>query len=151
MNLPAELMFSSTLNISLSPKEQVLKLEAAALKDYGVWTDRENSACLCNLSRAFRPMSRTTAYVVDLPKTQDATRIPEEWNARWEKHCAQNAFPPEVCLARAMSAAISGIFDQYSALLQTTCENHPVLLQVSKHLDNQVLCLADESKRGNVR
>ena len=34
------------------------------------------------------------AYVVDLPKTQDATRIPEGWNVQWERLCAQGANIP---------------------------------------------------------
>lgn len=72
-------------------------------------------------------MSHTTgtsfvAYVVDLPKTQDATRIPADWNTQWENLCAKNAFSPEICLAQAMSnshVSSRWIFDQYSTLLQT--------------------------------
>src|SRR5882762_8762586 len=74
-------------------------------------------------------MSRTTgthfAYVVNLPKTQDATRIPAKWNTQWEELCAQDPFPPEVCLTHAVSNSqitSKWIFDQYSGLLQTTRE-----------------------------
>ena len=73
-------------------------------------------------------MSRITgpafAYVVDLPKTQDATRIPEGWNVQWERLCAQDAnIPPKICLTHAMSVTFKGIFDQYSTLSQSTCES----------------------------
>ena len=71
-----------------------------------------------------RIMGPAFAYVVDLPKTQDATRIPEGWNVQWERLCAQDAnIPPKICLTHAMSVTFKGIFDQYSTPSHSTCES----------------------------
>lgn len=72
-----------------------------------------------------RTRTRIVYSTVNLPKTHDATKIPAEWNAHWEKLCAQDIFSPKTCLSHAMSdqqRTSERIFDQYSELLQNTRE-----------------------------